>query len=123
MKNVMMADGCRIMDSEISGSVIGLRSIIKSGVKIKDTYLMGADYYDLPNVMPRDGMPLGIGLGCDIEGAIIDKNVRMGREVVIRPFPLGTELDTDMYTVRDGIVVIPKSSTIPDKTYIGPERS
>jgi glucose-1-phosphate adenylyltransferase len=122
MKNVMMADGCRIMDSEISDSVIGLRSIIKSGVKIKDTYMMGADYYDLPDVLPRDGMPLGIGQNCDIEGAIIDKNVRMGKGVVIRPFPLGTELDSDQYTVRDGIVVIPKSTTIPDNTYIGPDR-
>lgn len=83
---------------------------------------MGADYYDPRDTAPRFDMPLGIGPNCDIEGAIIDKNVRMGAGVVIRPFPEGTENDTDMYSVRDGIVVIPKGTVIPDNTYIGPDR-
>ena len=122
MVNVLLADGCRIQDSEISDSVVGLRSIINKGVKIKRTYLMGADYYDPREGGPRYDMPLGIGANCDIEGAIIDKNVRMGEGVVIRPFPEDTELDDDLYSVRDGIVVIPKSTVVPDNTFIGPEK-
>lgn len=44
----------------------------------------------------------------------------MGANVVIRPFPLGTELETDMYSVKDGIVVIPKRAIVPSGTRIEP---
>ena len=83
--------------------------------------MMGADYYDQPNVPPRGGIPLGIGANCSIEGAIIDKNVRMGENVAIRPFPRGTDLDGGNWVVRDGIVVIPKSSVVHPGTTIGPD--
>jgi glucose-1-phosphate adenylyltransferase len=121
LTNVLMADGCRIHQSEISDSVIGLRSIIADGVEIKTSYIMGADYYDRPGVAFRGGMPIGIGKNSRIEGAIVDKNVRMGSNVVIRPFPPDVEVDHENWVVRDGIVVIPKSTVIPDNTYIGPD--
>ena len=63
---------------------------------------------------------IGIGADCQIEGAIVDKNARLGRGVVIRPFPTGTEIDKGDYVVRDGIVVIPKSTVIPAGTIIAP---
>jgi glucose-1-phosphate adenylyltransferase len=82
---------------------------------------MGADYYDTEETIRlADGIPIGIGAGSYVEGAIIDKNVRMGKNVVIKPFPKGTELDTELWSVRDGIVVVPKRSRLPDDTYIGP---
>lgn len=120
LDNVLVADGCRIEQADISNSVIGLRSIIKNGARIKDTYVMGADYYDPKFGPPQGIIPIGIGKNGVIEGAIIDKNVRIGEDVVIKPFPMGTEIDTDLYSVRDGIVVIPKSTSIPAGTYIGP---
>jgi glucose-1-phosphate adenylyltransferase len=83
--------------------------------------LKGADYYDTPENILRDGIPIGIGEGCDLEGAIIDKNARLGPGVIIRPFPRGTEIDRQDYVIRDGIVVIPKSTTIPGGTVIAPE--
>jgi hypothetical protein len=39
----------------------------------------------------------------------------------IRPFPRGTELDEHDYVVRDGIVVIPKNTTLPAGTIIAPQ--
>jgi len=117
LNNVLIAEGCRINQAEITHSVIGLRSIIRSGVKIKDTVLMGADYYD-----ESGSIPIQFGENSDIEGAIIDKNVRMGQGVTIRPFPRGTELETDTYTVKDGIVVIPKRTVLPSGTTIGPDK-
>lgn len=120
LHNVMIADGCRIDDAEISGSIVGLRGIVKQGAVIKDTYIMGADYYDPKFGPPQGVIPIGIGANSSIEGAIIDKNARLGEEVVIRPFPIGTNLDTETYSVCDGIVVVPKSVSIPPGTYIGP---
>ena len=118
--NVSLADGCHIANADIHDSVIGLRSQIAAGVHISKTILMGADYYDPPDISPLGGIPMGIGPRCHIEGAIIDKNVRMGPGVVIRPFPPGTKIDNDDWVVRDGIVVIPKNTIIPGGTVIGP---
>ncbi len=120
MENVMITEGCRIGKSEIHDSLIGLRSQIGNDVFLKCVVMMGADYYEPAGVSPRGGIPLGIGDGCQIESAIIDKNVRLGKGVIIRPFPAGTEIDHEDWAVRDGIIVIPKHTILPAGTVIGP---
>jgi glucose-1-phosphate adenylyltransferase len=118
---VLLADGSKIFDAKISDSVIGLRSRISQGAEIKSSIIMGADYYeDKSGNKPTSGLNIGIGPGSQIEGAIIDKNVRLGKNVIIKPFPVGTEIDNDFWSVRDGIVVVPKRSVIPDGTIIRP---
>lgn len=120
MENVMLADGCRIDKAQITHCIIGLRSQIGDDVIIKDSIVMGADYYDPPDVLASGKIPIGIGKNSIIQGAIIDKNVRIGENVTIHPFPPGTDLETDTWVVRDGIVVIPKGVTIPSRTIITP---
>jgi glucose-1-phosphate adenylyltransferase len=120
LHNVFLADGCRIHRAEIRDSIIGLRSRISNGASIRDSIVMGADYYE-SSANPEEGIRLGIGEECDVQGAILDKNVRLGPAVTIRPFPRGTEIDADEWVVRDGIVVIPKNTTLQGGTYIGPE--
>ncbi len=122
MSNVLLTEGCQIRKAEIENSVVGLRSQIADGVRMCNTVLMGADYYDTPGVHPKGGIAIGLGPNCDIEGAIIDKNVRMGEGVVIKSFPRGTEILEDNWVVQDGIVVIPKSTILYPGTYIGPEK-
>jgi len=117
LKDVLLAEGCRIQKAKITHSVIGVRSNIAAGTVIKDSILMGADYY----TSEQPGLPaIGIGPDCHIEGAIIDKNARLGMNVVIRPFPCGTEINTDNWSVQDGIVVVPKNSVVPSGTRIEP---
>ena len=119
LTNVQLCEGCRIQKAHISHSTIGLRSQIGSGTKIKDSIIMGADYYDTPSIKSTD-VPLGIGANCVIEGAILDKNVRIGDGVVIKPFPRNTEMDAGTWVVQDGIVIIPKDTTILPNTRIAP---
>ncbi len=116
LKDVLIAEGCKIKNADIEHAVIGLRSNIESGVYIRDSILMGADYYD-----DSGSIPIHIGENCVIEGAIIDKNVRMGNDVTIKSFPRGTEFDKDLYSVKDGIVVVPKRTILPSGTYLGPD--
>lgn len=118
--NAMLTEGCCIQNAKISHSVIGLRSQICGGVTIKDSILMGNDYYERDWVSEGKHFPLQIGKNCYIEGAIIDKNARLGENVVIRPFPRGTDIDGNNWVVRDGIVVIPKGSEILPNTVIAP---
>ena len=86
---------------------------------IKDSILMGADYYDTEK--PGGNVPIGIGRNCHIESAILDKNVRVGDDVMILPFPRDHDVDGDLYYVRDGVVVIAKDTEIPNGTRIAPE--
>lgn len=120
LHNVLLTDGCRIGRADIQDSVVGLRSLISSGTEIRSTYVMGNDYYETLDRSSQYDVPLGVGPKCYIEGAILDKNVRIGAGVTIRPFPRGTEIDSELFVVRDGIVVIPKRTVIPDGTSIGP---
>jgi len=123
LKNVLLADGCWIREAKVADAVIGLRSQIFADAKIKSSIIMGADYYDTPERQKNlGGVPVGIGRGSNIKGAIIDKNVRIGEGVRIRPFPKGTEIDEELWSARDGIIVIPKRTVLPDGYTIGPEK-
>jgi len=121
LKDVLIAEGCQIRKAQITHSIVGIRSQIAEGTVIKDSILMGADYYDVEK--PRGTLPIGIGRNCHIESAILDKNVRIGDDVVIRPFRLDSgDIDHQLYFVRDGVVVIAKDTEIPAGTRIEPAR-
>jgi len=122
IENALLADGCRVVDSRINHSVIGLRSQIGPKVKIRSSILMGADYYETEadrTENERLGRPaIGIGDGTVIEGAIIDKNARIGRNVRIRHLPDRPDSEAENWVARDGLVVIPKNAAIADETVI-----
>lgn len=119
LENVLLAEGGYIKDSVVRRSIIGLRSQIFSNVTLIDTVMMGADYYE--DRLPAGvDIPIGIGHNSWIEGAIVDKNARIGSHVIIKPFQPGVDVDGDGWVVRDGIVVIRKNAVIPAGTHIAP---
>ncbi len=111
----LLAEGSTVIDSEIEDAVIGVRSQIRKS-RIRRTLVMGAD----PN--PPDGFegdpPVGIGEGCAIENAIIDKNARIGKNVRIANEKRLREADGPGWAIRDGIVVVPKNAVIANNTVI-----
>lgn len=123
----LIGKGCHLKGDLIEHSIIGLRSNIDTGTIVKNTIMMGVDD-DAFEKITQDAkyfdIPLGIGKNCDIDTAIIDKNARIGDNVVIRPFPPHFEMDDPdpikKYYVRDGIVIIPKNATINSNTVIQP---
>ncbi len=114
LRQALVSDGCIISDAHIERSVIGVRSIIRSGATIRNSVIMGGDYFE---VSPPDGSPelpaIGIGRNCVIDRAIIDKNARIGDGVVITPEGKEANLDAANYFIRDGIVLVPKAAIIP----------
>ena len=118
----LIAEATVISKSTISNSVIGLRSFIGRDCTIKDSILMGSDYFRWhdPSVRPTDEGPAlpGIDSGTIIEGAIIDRNVSVGQRCVIRNSENVSEYDGDNFYIRDGIVIVPKNAFIPDDTII-----
>lgn len=112
LRQAIVSDGCIISDAHLERSVVGIRSVIQSGATIRNSIVMGADYFELEQTnssLP----PIGIGRNCVIDRTIIDKNARISDGVVITPEGKPPNVDTDNYFIRDGIVVIPKNAVIP----------
>lgn len=120
LHEAMVSDGCRIEEAEIDHSIIGIRSIVGRNVRLSQTIMMGADFYEAPpsEYGASEAIPVGVGSGSTIERAIIDKNARIGEGVVIRAQDAVTSGDGPGYYIRDGIVIVPKNGVIPAGTVI-----
>lgn len=120
--HALVSDGCIINHAKISQSVIGIRSLVGSGSSLNRVVMMGCDYYESQDSIVENemlGKPrLGVGQNTIIENAIIDKNARIGDNCVISPAGKEENLDTPLYYIRDGIVIIPKNGIIPHGTKI-----
>ncbi len=118
LEKTVIAEGSIINASRMDTCVVGIRSRVGHGSTVKNTYIMGSDYYETLTDIEKDkmqGIPLlGIGNRCYINNAIVDKNCRIGDDVRING---GTHLentDQPLYTIKDGIVVIKKGAIIPN---------
>jgi glucose-1-phosphate adenylyltransferase len=118
LRQAIISDGCIISDAHLERCVIGIRSIIQSGATIRNSIVMGADYFELDGQGDSGVPPLGIGRNCVIDRTIVDKNARIADGVVITPEGKPTDFDGDNYFIRGGIVVIPKNAVIPAGVWI-----
>jgi glucose-1-phosphate adenylyltransferase len=123
LEQCLLADGCDIQaGAQLERSVIGVRSRIGRDVTIRDSVVIGADRFETDAERTRNrqkGLPdLTIGEGSVIERAILDKDCRIGRNVHITNRRGTREEDGTNYVIRDGIVVIPRGTMIPDGTVI-----
>ncbi|MEI0580338.1 glucose-1-phosphate adenylyltransferase [Brachyspira pilosicoli] len=118
----IIADGCRIENATIKESVIGLRSVIQSGSTLEKVIMMGSDFYETVDDIERLNVKhlpkVGIGKKCTLKNVIIDKNVRIGNEVIITNKKKIQHQDSDFYCIRDGIVIIPKNTIVKSGTVI-----
>lgn len=119
IEEALLSDGCIISSATIRRSIIGVRSVIEAGCEITDTIINGSDHYD--RIVMQDGKEklhrIRIGEGSKIHRAIIDKNVTIGKNVVIHPRDRVHE-ENEWCFIRDGIVVVPKGMVIPDGTVV-----
>ena len=120
MNKAVIGDGCIIKAEKIEKSVIGIRSRIGEKTVIKNTYVMGSDFYETAEQMDKVDILLGIGNDCHINNCIIDKNCRIGNNVKIdgSKYPLDEVIETDTYVIKQSIVVIKKDAVIANGTEI-----
>ncbi len=120
--HAIVSDGCIINHARIVQTIVGIRSLVGTGCDLKRVVMLGCDYYESLDSIEesnRLGRPrIGIGSNTRIENAIIDKNARIGDNVVISPAGKPENVDHPNYFIRDGIVVIPKNGIIPHGTVI-----
>lgn len=114
LNRVLLSEGSIISGHRILHSTIGIRALIGDGTVIEHSVIMGNDGFDRTSnkSLPKQG----IGKDCFIKNAIVDKNVRIGDGVYISPAGKPKDASTDLYTIREGIIVIPKDTVIPAGT-------
>jgi glucose-1-phosphate adenylyltransferase len=123
MYRSIINEGAILEKCQIEDSMIGIRTHVRSGTRISRSVIMGRDYFETSDNHEENirlGRPnAGIGRDCVIEKAIVDKNARIGDGVQILDRNRGTDVDTDNWVIREGIVIIPKNATIQPGTVIG----
>jgi glucose-1-phosphate adenylyltransferase len=122
LRRALVSEGCILMGAEIERSVVGIRSRIGAGARLRASLMLGADFYEtleeIEQASARGLPPIGVGEGTVVERAILDKNVRIGRNVRIVNEADVQNADGKGYYIRDGIVLVPKGGVVPDGTVI-----
>lgn len=120
----IISHGSFIDNSLIEHSLVGIRSRINSNVHLKDTVMLGADFYEtdieVASLLAEGRVPVGIGENTKIKECIIDKNARIGKNVIIANSEGVQEADrtSEGLYIRSGITIILKNSVIQDGTVI-----
>jgi len=107
----IVCEGSLIENATVSDSVLGLRSIIRSGSRLSKVIFMGADFYEDSD---QNTNTLGIGCNCMISNAILDKDIRIGNNVQLINKEGILDGEKDGLYIKDGIIVVPKGMEIPD---------
>jgi len=120
----IIGEGSILKSCSIHHCVLGVRSRVESDVVLQDTLVMGADFFESSDeralLRERGGIPVGVGQGTTVKGAILDKNARIGANVTIVNKDRIEEADRSEhgFYIRNGIVVVVKSATIADGTVV-----
>ena len=114
----VVAEGCILNGATIEHSVIGIRSRVGYGSTVINSYLMGNDYYQNLEEIRTNNLHriinIGIGERCFINNTIVDKDCRIGNDVRLNGGKHLEDNETDLYTVKDGIIVVRKGAILPD---------
>ncbi|KAL9269658.1 Glucose-1-phosphate adenylyltransferase large subunit 1-like protein [Drosera capensis] len=124
IKDAIISHGCFLRECTIEHSIVGERSRLDSGVELKDTLMMGADSYqtelEIASLLAEGEMPIGVGRNTKIRNCIIDKNAKIGNDVIIMNKDGVQEADrsSEGFYIRSGITVILEKAKIKDGTVI-----
>ncbi|MDP2915230.1 MAG: glucose-1-phosphate adenylyltransferase [Candidatus Aminicenantes bacterium] len=118
----ILCEGSIINGSRIRKSIVGVRSRIGEGCALERTIMMGADYFESREELERNAAagvpPIGLGRGCEVRNAILDKNARIGNGVKLVNAQGVLDEKAENYCIVNGIIVVPKNAAIADGTVI-----
>ncbi|MFN3753638.1 glucose-1-phosphate adenylyltransferase [Flavobacterium sp.] len=114
----VIAEGCILNGATVEHSVIGIRSRVGYGSTVINSYLMGNDYYQNLEEIRTNSLHgiinVGIGERCFINNTIVDKDCRIGNDVRLNGGKHLEDTDTELYTIKDGIIVVKKGAILPN---------
>ncbi|HSF39132.1 MAG TPA: sugar phosphate nucleotidyltransferase [Thermoanaerobaculia bacterium] len=113
----ILGEGSILSGSRMTDSIIGIRSVVRSGSVIERSIIMGAGAWETDLPEPGD-IPVGIGRDCHIRNAIVDFDARIGDGSRLVNEAGVQHLDNPNYCIREGIIVVPKGATVPPGTVV-----
>ena len=119
IEHALVAEGCYINRCTVETSIVGIRARIDERARVLRSVLLGADYYEADEDEVGDrSVPLGVGQDSILDRVIVDKNARIGRGVRLVNTDHIEHADGENYSIRNGIIVIPKNAVIKDGTVV-----
>jgi glucose-1-phosphate adenylyltransferase len=125
LSQTTVADGCRIgHGSSLEHCLLGVRSVVGNDCILKDVVMIGSDGFETAKELAENRRlnrpDYNIGNGTKIEGAILDKDCRIGKNVTILNAAGKPDFDDprERYCIRDGIVCVPRGAVIEDNETI-----
>lgn len=114
VSNSIICEGCFVEGDEINNSILGQRTVIKKGCSIKNSYIMGNDFYISSPLSAHLPEKPQISENCIIQNAIIDKDVYLGTGVRLLNKNKLSHYDGENVFIRDGIIIIARGASLPD---------
>lgn len=114
VNHAIVCEGSISQADEITNSILGPRSVVKSGSVIRNSYIMGNDFYTSHIHSSEGPYDLEIGENCIIDGVIVDKNVSIGNNVRLTNKNKLAHYNSEHIFIRDGIIVVGKGARLPD---------
>jgi glucose-1-phosphate adenylyltransferase len=115
VQHSILCDGAIISGSRIRNSVVGIRSVVREGSVVEETVMMGATAFWRDGT---DGIPVGIGRGCEIRRAILDLDSHLGDGCRLVNEAGHENAEGDGWCIRDGVIVVERGATLPPGTVI-----
>jgi glucose-1-phosphate adenylyltransferase len=116
-REAIIAEGCSLERCTVEQSIVGIRTNIRAGTKIRRSVLLGADFYETDHAAVSNDTPrLGIGRDVILDGVIVDKNARVGDGTKLVNGKGHRNFDGKGYYVRDGVIIVPKNGVIEPGT-------
>jgi len=111
--DALIAEGSHLHAKRITRSIVGVRGRIGDDTVVEDSIVMGNDTNEAPEPFAFE-----IGSRCRIRRAIIDKNAVIGDGSIVENAAGVAEADEPLYSIRSGIVVVPRGAVLPPGTRI-----
>lgn len=114
----ILCEGSIITGAQVSDSIVGIRAVVQKGSVLDRSIVMGANHFESLDERKRNDIALGIGRDCVLRNAIIDFNARIGDGCKLTNREGVLEAENDLYSIRGGIIVVPKNAILPPGTVV-----
>ena len=114
----ILCEGSILTGARVTDSIVGIRAVVQKGTTIERSIVMGANHFQSVEERERAGVAIGIGRDCQIRNAIVDFNACIGDGCRLLNEGSMPDADTENWSIRDGIIVVPKDAVIPPGTVI-----
>jgi len=120
IRDAIVAEGCHLEQATIDETVVGIRTTVQPGARIRRSVLLGADFYEAEDDAPARGSAPRLGIGRDValDRVIVDKNARIGDGARLVNQNGVQEADGDGWHIRNGIIVVPRDGIVSPGTVV-----